>query len=59
MIFRAQLVNDNASEQARLDDDVGALFWVEPLTSPNEKAQALLGVAQGILARTSPDPEDK
>jgi hypothetical protein len=58
MISRAQF-NDTAPERARLDDDVGALFWVEPLTSPNEKAQALLGVAQGILARTSPGPDDE
>ncbi|HTF27025.1 MAG TPA: hypothetical protein VK937_24450 [Candidatus Limnocylindria bacterium] len=59
MISRARLVNDTASEQARLGDDVGALFWIEPLTSPDEKAQALLGVAQGILARTSPDPDNE
>jgi len=58
MISRARLVNATASEQARLGDDVGALFWIEPLTSPDEKAQALLGVAQGILARDSPDPDD-
>ncbi len=58
MISRARILNDIASEQARLGDDIGALSWVEPLTSPNEKSQALLGVAQGILARTSPDPED-
>ena len=58
MISRARLVNDTTSEQARLGDGVGALFWIEPLTSPDEKAQALLGVAQGILARTSPDPDN-
>jgi hypothetical protein len=59
MISRARLVNDTASEQARLGDDVGALFWIEPLTSPDEKAQALLRVVQGILARTSPDPDNE
>jgi tetratricopeptide (TPR) repeat protein len=59
MISRAQLINDTASEQARLGDDVGALFWIEPLTSPDEKALALLGVAQGVLARTSPDPDNE
>jgi len=58
MISRARILNDIASEQARLGDDIGALSWGEALTSPGERSQALLGVAQGILARTSPDPED-
>ena len=59
MISRARILNDIASEQARLGDDIGALSWIEPLTSPDERSQALLGVAQGILARTSPDTEDE
>jgi tetratricopeptide (TPR) repeat protein len=58
MISRARILNDIASEQARLGDEIGALSWVEPLTSPDERSQALLGVALGILARTYPDPED-
>ena len=56
MISRAQF-NDTAPEQARLDDDVGALFWIQPLTSPDEKV--LPGIAQGILAHTSPGPDDE
>jgi hypothetical protein len=57
-LSRAQILNAIASEQARLGDDVGALSWIEPLTSPDEKSQAFLGVAQGILARTSAEPKD-
>jgi tetratricopeptide (TPR) repeat protein len=50
---RVGLLNDIASEQSKLGDDAGALSWIETLISPDEKAQGLLGVAQGILARTS------
>ncbi len=32
MISRAQLIHGTASEQARLGDDDGALFWIAPLT---------------------------
>jgi hypothetical protein len=55
---RSQILNAIAYEQARLGDDVGALSRIEPLTSPDEKSQARLGIAQGILARTSAEPED-
>jgi tetratricopeptide (TPR) repeat protein len=48
-LSRAQILNAIASEQARLGDDVGALSWIEPLTSPDEKSQALLGVAKEFL----------
>jgi len=58
MISRARILNNIAFEQARLGDDVGAFTWIEPLSSPAEKSEALLGVAQGILARVSPDTED-
>jgi len=58
MISRSRILNDIASEQARLGDDIGALSWIEPLTSPDEKSQALLGVVQGILARASLDLEN-
>jgi hypothetical protein len=36
---RAQILNAIASEQARLGGDVGALSWIEPPTSPDEKSQ--------------------
>lgn len=59
MISKTQILEDIAWEQARLGDDTGALLWIEPLSSPSEKAWALIGVADGILARNFPDSNDE